>query len=1078
MDILRAASFFVLATFALAGCVREEEALTDNQSPPIGNDAPGTPGSPPAPPAPPSPPAPGALALTAPQDQQVEATAPMTTVALGQPTATGGDGAYTYSNDAPAAGFPLGTATVTWTVTDGTGGQATAAQSVSVSDTTAPMLTAPPDMQVEAMGAMTVVNTGNASATDLVDMNPAVSNDMAAGGFPIGTHMVTWTAADASGNVATATQMVTVSAPSSGPLMITAPGNITLEATGPSTPVMLGNAMVMGGELPVLISDNAPMGGFPVGATTVTWTATDAAMTTVTAGQTVTINDTTAPTITAPADVAADQGPGLGNTAVDLGAPVFADIADPNPTVTNNAPAGGFPAGTTTVVWRAEDASGNAATDSQVVTVNAFVPELCSSMVTEFQTVIYPIMDSAMPRRCAGCHTGSSPLTTPNGFAFPNNPPGADDFELFRTIAAIDSGGQSLILVKATGGAAHVGGDLFPDRDLDQDYVTFADFIGRAAVCQEDPPVNQVTIDLGTGYEQLHKVVGSLAARVPSSDESNAVENAMDQVAIDTALDPILDGLLEEEAFYTRIQEVYNDLFLTNKEQNDRGGVGNNFDLDAFANRNFYDDNFDNSERDDLRQATNYGIARAPVELVKYVIQNDRPFTEIVTADYTMVNPYSAVIYNVDAGDPNFRFDSDRNPANHDRDDFRPVNVIRQDDGTLVPAAGVYGTHAFLARYPSSNTNVNRARGRYVFDYFLGVDIEGLAARDGLNLDNVIGNVPTYEDPQCTVCHDTLDPIAGLFTNRDSFGEYDPSNRFVHTRTNNGVPRMVPAGYSIDPADALPDSEEDTALQWLGMRIAQDDRFADKTVRTVFHGLTGIDVTTPATTAFINTTRNRFVGSGFNFKLLVKDIVTSDYFLARNLSAGEDPNAYGDIGTGRLVTPEELDRKLTAVAGGNYAWRGPNSRSGLRGRHYLLYGGIDSDEVTTRTKSPTALIDGIQERIANQFACERVAEDLYNNGTLFPIASADDVPDGGAGDNAIRENIRFLHRHILGEDLPLGDPEIGNTYQLFVDVRAEGETSIPGDCRGGGDSTDTNGTVLPWMAVVTYLMTDYRFLYE
>jgi hypothetical protein len=1072
MDILRAASLLVVTTLALAGCVREEEALTDNQSPPIGE------GSPPAPPAPPVPPAPVGLSLTAPADQQTEATAPLTMVVLGQPAASGGDGSYTYGNDAPAGGFPLGSATVMWTVTDGTGAEASATQSVAVADTTAPALMTPPDLLVEATGPMTTVSIGNATATDLVDMNPAVSNDMAAGGFPIGTHMVTWTASDASGNVTTAPQMVTVSAPSSGPLMITPPGNITMEATGPSTTVMLGAANVMGGELPIVIMDDAPAGGFPVGATTVTWTATDAAMMSVTGSQTITITDTTAPTITAPADVMADQAPTLGNTSVILGTPVFADIADPNPAVTNNAPANGFPSGTTTVVWTARDASGNSTSDSQIVTINPFIAELCSSMVTEFTNVIYPIMDSAMPPRCEGCHTGPAPLNTPNGFAFPNDPPGLADFELFRTIAAIDSGGQSLILVKATGGASHVGGDRFEDRELDPDYVAFADFVNRAAVCQADPPVNQVTIDMGTGYEQLHKVVGSLASRIPSSDEVNAVDAAPDQNGIDIALDPILDGLMSEDAFYTRIQEMYNDLFLTNKEQFDRGNVENNFDLDALANRSFYEDNYDGGERDDLREATNYGIARAPVELVKYIVANDRPFTEIVTADYTMVNPYSAVIYDVNAGDSSFRFDSDRNQANHDRDDFRPVTVIRQEDGTLVPAAGVFGTHAFLSRYPSTNTNVNRKRGRYVFDYFLGIDIESLAARDGLDLDNVIGDVPTYEDPQCTVCHETLDPIAGLFTNRDNFGEYDRGNRFVHTRTTNGVPRMVPAGYSIDPADVLPDSEEDTALQWLGMRVAQDDRFADKTVRTVFRGLTGIDVTTPATTAFINATKSRFVGSGFNFKLLVKDIVTSDYFMARNLSQGEDPNAYADVGAARLITAEELDRKLTAIAGGNYDWRGPNSRSGLRGRHYLLYGGIDSDEVTTRTTSPTALIDGIQERIANQFACERVAADLYGNGTLFPFAGETDVPDGGAGDTAIRENIRFLHRHILGEDLPLNDPEIGNTYQLFVDVRAEGETSIPNECRGGGGSTDSNGTVLPWMAVVTYLLADYQFLYE
>ena len=603
--------------------------------------------------------------------------------------------------------------------------------------------------------------------------------------------------------------------------------------------------------------------------------------------------------------------------------------------------------------------------------------------------------------------------------------------------------------------------------------------MNRAAVCQPDPPVNQVTIDLGTGYEQLHRVVGALGARTPSVDETNMINAAGDQQAIDAVLDGVMDGLMNEAAFYVRIQEIYNDVLLTDRDAFDRGDVSNNFDLDAFANRDYYDDNFSGNERNDLREATNYGIGRAPLELIKYVIENDRPFTEIVTADYTMVNPYSAVIYNNDAGDANFPFSSDQNQANHDPDDFRPVNNIQQQDGTPVPAAGVFGTHAFLARYPSTNTNVNRARARYVFDYFLGIDIESLASRDGLDLDNVVGSVPTYEDPQCTVCHDVLDPIAGLFTNRDNGGEYDTGNTFQHTRTTNGVPRMVPAGYTLNAADELPGAEEDTALQWLGSRLAQDDRFADRTVRTVLKGFTGIDASTPGATAFVNTTRNRFIASNYNFRQLVKDVLLSDYYRGQNLAQGENPASFADVGAGRLLTAEELNRRITAVSGGNYEWRGPNSNSGLLGRHYMLYGGIDSDEVTTRPVDPTSMIDGIQERIANQASCQRVADDLYNSGALFPFADENDVPDaGGPGDTAIRQNIQFLHRHLLGEDLALADAEISNTYQLFVDVRNEGETAIPSQCRGGGPSTDNNGTVIPWMAVVTYLFADYRFVYE
>jgi hypothetical protein len=1022
-----------------------------------------------------SPLTPGGLTLTAPAAITMEATAPATPVSLGMAIANGGVAPFTITNNEPAGGFPVGTTTVIWTVVDAAMASITATQAITITDTTAPSITAPANVAVnQGPGpGNTNVNLGTPTFSDLADPNPVVSNNEPANGYPVGSTTVVWTALDASGNSASDTQLVTIN----GAFSITPPGPITMEATGPLTSVTLGTATASGGSAPFTISNDEPAGGYPVGVTMVNWTAVDAAMASAMGTQAITITDTTAPSITAPADVSADQGQGLGNTNVNLGTPTFSDLADPNPVVSNNAPANGFPAGNTVVVWMAIDASGNSAIDTQVVTINAFAAELCSTMVSEFTTAIYPLM--ANPARCSGCHVGSAPLPTTNGWGFPNNPPGADDFDLFRTIAAIDLNGQSLILAKATASVGHSGGDRFPGRPNDPDYDLFADFVNRAAVCQLDPPTSARTIDIGTGYEQLHRITAALGARTPTVNEINTISAANnDQPAIDAALGPIMDGLMNEDAFYTRVQEMYNDLLLTDKDANDRGNVDDNFDLDAFANRDYYEDNFSGNERSDLREAANYGFARAPVELVKYVIQNNRPFTEIVTADYTMINPYSAVIYNNNAGDPSFLFSSDQNQANHDRDDFRPVNNIRQQDNTLVPAAGVIGTHAFLSRYPSTNTNVNRARSRYVYDYFLGLDIESLAPRDGLNLDNVIGSVPTFEDPQCTVCHIVMDPIAGLFTNRDNDGEYDPGNTFQHTRTTNGVPRMVPAGYSLLQADQLPGSEEDTALQWLGGRLAQDDRFAERTVRTVFKGLTGIDATAASTTAFVNDTKNRFVAANFNFKLLVKDIVASDYFMARNLAVGEDPDDYTDIGAGRLITPEELNRKISDITGINYEWRGPNSNSGLLGRHRLLYGGIDSDDVIQRITEPTSLIDGIQERIANQVACQRVANDLYNSGALFPFADETDFPDGGAGENAIRQNIQFLHRHILGEDLALNDTEIDNTYQLFVDVRSAGQTAIQSQCRGGGGSNDNNGTVIPWMAVVTYLLADYRFLYE
>jgi hypothetical protein len=654
---------------------------------------------------------------------------------------------------------------------------------------------------------------------------------------------------------------------------------------------------------------------------------------------------------------------------------------------------------------------------------------------------------------------------------------------VFRAVASIDAGSRSIVLVKARGGENHTGGDRYPDGENNPDFVALGDFVERARGCVEKPAGEIEKVMFGTPYEQLHRITSVLASRPPTNDEIAAIAGAADQPALIARLGPVIDGLLNEAAFYERVVEMYGDLLLTDQYAKSERDINFNFGLDGFSARTYFETNFSGNERRVLRQDANYGIARAPLELIRYILQNGRPFSEILTADYLMVNPYSAVVYGVNAGDASFPFSSDRVRANHDRDDFRRVNRIVQTagDASVVPMAGILGTHAFLSRYPSTATNLNRKRARYALMLFLGTDIEALAPRDALDLDNQVGAIPTYQDAQCTVCHDVMDPVAGLFTKRTNTGDYDIDRVYEWTRTRSGVQRMVPAGFGntrVNASAQLPDAYLERPLQWFAGRVVNDERFAVHTARVALHGLTGITAESPRAVQFVNQLKSGFTGSNYNFKALVKRIVTSDVFLARRLSASESPATYADVGPGRLVTPEELDRKISTWLGGNYRWTGPATGSGLRGMHYLPYGGIDGDEIVSRTTSPTALIDGIQERIANQVACERVARDLYASGPLFPAAEASDTPDSTAGRDAIRQNIRFLHRYLLGEDLENADPEIEKTYRLFLDARSLGESSIPAECRGGGSATDTHRTVLPWMAVVTYLLGDFHFVYD
>jgi subtilisin family serine protease len=103
---------------------------------------------------------------------------------------------------------------------------------------------------------------------------------------------------------------------------------------------------------------------FPVGVTPVTCTSSAGP----TCSFSVTVRDTHAPTITCPAPVTVSTDSGnCYATGVRLGTPTVADNCSVG-SVANNAPSQ-FPKGTTTVTWTATDASGNAATCSQTVTV-------------------------------------------------------------------------------------------------------------------------------------------------------------------------------------------------------------------------------------------------------------------------------------------------------------------------------------------------------------------------------------------------------------------------------------------------------------------------------------------------------------------------------------------------------------------------------------------------------------------------------------------------------------------------------------------------------------------------------------
>jgi uncharacterized delta-60 repeat protein len=291
-------------------------------------------------------------------------------VALGQPTVSDNCGIASVTNNAPET-YPLGSTTVTWTVTDANGNVATATQTVTVVDEQDPIVTAPADVTVQIApdaDSATGVALGEAQASDNCGV-ASLTND-APTTFPLGLTVVTWTATDNSGNTATAQQRVNVTREELP--TIQAPADITTDAGEGDCfagGLDLGSPTFTGTGASV--SNDAP-DQFPVGVTTVTWTVTDANGNTATAVQKVTVADRQAPQLTAPGNIVVSEGEGGEAPAIDLGNAVATDncgIAS----IENDAPAV-FPVGMTVVTWTATDVNGNASTALQVVTVDAVTP--------------------------------------------------------------------------------------------------------------------------------------------------------------------------------------------------------------------------------------------------------------------------------------------------------------------------------------------------------------------------------------------------------------------------------------------------------------------------------------------------------------------------------------------------------------------------------------------------------------------------------------------------------------------------------------------------------------------------------
>jgi hypothetical protein len=335
-----------------------------------------------------------------------------------------------------------------------------------------------------------------------------------------------------------------------------------------------------------------------------------------------------------------------------------------------------------------------------------------------------------------------------------------------------------------------------------------------------------------------------------------------------------------------------------------------------------------------------------------------------------------------------------------------------------------------------------------------------------------------------------VDPVAGLFQNFNIPGWRSPY-------PGNGWYRdLATPGFE---SAFLGLTEMPTALQWLGQVIATDPRFEMSTVRLAYQVVVGgrgldqpTDVDDPAFVedlAAFRAQRERFqeyaqvlVESDFNFKALIEAIVFSPYFTTQSRREGVPEERYASFYTRRLMTPEEMSRKIGSLFGAVWDKDGQDL---LRDKddYLFLYGGIDSTAVVERTTSPTSTIAAVAATFAHDLACRHVAADFTlpaSERRLFPFAI-------GGSEEAVRANLVYLHRFLLGELVDDESAEIDIALRLYNDVLSEGQKGLAegrytldldADCQAGPLRSDPTYEARAWSAVLTYLLQTQEFLYH
>lgn len=512
--------------------------------------------------------------------------------------------------------------------------------------------------------------------------------------------------------------------------------------------------------------------------------------------------------------------------------------------------------------------------------------------------------------------------------------------------------------------------------------------------CAPQPEAPADGLTLLDPREQLIRVSVDLRGVHPSETELAAIE------ANPELYEQFVDRYLADERFLDRVEEVWNLKFLTRNGETyfDTDGIG----LDGVPS---------------TRIAAS--IADEPLKLVRHLVENDLPYSEVVTANYTMADEVLAAAYNLDYPDTGEGWQ-----AAHYRDGR--------------PEAGILSMTTTWLKYPSMGGNANRHRANAVSKLLLCDDyLSRPILLNRTNIDQLV------EDPEvailsetCQSCHASLDPLAAHFY---GFFHEDPVEE-----------RDVAIAYFPENEEGWRDYADKSPAYYgtptgnlteLGAQIADDPRFAECATKIAWEGFTQRTYT-DADWSELQAAEAAFTDAGMLVKPLVREIVTSRAYLARQDDAGR-------VETVKTASPAQLANIIDGITGYRWTFDGQDGLVDPTNGLVILAGGVDGGFVTTPNYVPSVGSVFVLERLAQAAALDVAAHDLDPARTdaarMINLVSATDTPDGDP--DRFEAQIRALYLQVTGLELASDatEPaELATLWKQIYSVEASSEKAWAG----------------------------------